>query len=133
MRNLNLADPDPSGAQPIHLLIGVDFYGSLLNGDLRKGPIGTPTAQDTALGWILSGPAGTREHSSQCSPVLHCVSDDDTNYLLQRFWEVEEIPQHVPLTEEDEQCERHFSETHTRSPEGRYIVRLPFKQGPPIR
>lgn len=50
LRNLKLADPDPSSNHPIHVLIGADLYGSLLINDLRQGPIGTPTAQKTVLG-----------------------------------------------------------------------------------
>jgi len=46
--------------ESIHLLIGADLYGSLLTGNLRQGPLGTPTAQRTALGWIISGPTGLR-------------------------------------------------------------------------
>jgi len=53
--DLELADPNPASRQPIHLLIGADLYGSLLMSDLRQGPPGTPTAQRTALGWIISG------------------------------------------------------------------------------
>lgn len=52
--------------------------------------------------------------------------------LLQKFWEDEEVFQRLPLTEEEEQCERHFKTTHSRTPQGRYIVRLPFKEGPPV-
>lgn len=33
-------------------------------------------------------------------------------------------------SDEEENCERHYSETVTRSDEGRYVVRLPFKDDP---
>lgn len=45
---------------------------------------------------------------------------------------MEEIPRKVLVTPLDEQCENHFRSTHSRCPDGRYIVRLPFKEGPPI-
>nr|XP_012230570.1 PREDICTED: uncharacterized protein LOC105676913 [Linepithema humile] len=84
------------------------------------------------LGWILSGPTGNQESPSEEASVLNCVLTQDVNSLLQRFWEDEEISLSPPLTEEEERCERHFDDTHSRSQDGRYVVRLPFKHAPPI-
>lgn len=46
---------------------------------------------------------------------------------ITRFWEIEEISndQHQ-MSPEDAQCEQYFIESHSRTTEGRYIVRLPF-------
>ncbi|XP_067214141.1 uncharacterized protein [Linepithema humile] len=114
------------------MLIGADIYGSFLKNDVRQGPLGTPIAQSTALGWILSGPTKNRESASEKASVLNCVLTQDVNSLLQRFWEDEEISLSPLLTEEEERCERHFDDTHSRSQDGRYVVRLPFKNAPPI-
>ncbi|XP_067216874.1 uncharacterized protein [Linepithema humile] len=114
------------------MLIGADIYGSLLKNDVRQGPHSTPTAQSTVLGWILSGPTGNRELASEEASVLNCVLTQDVNSLLQRFWEDEEISLSPPLIEEEERCEHHFDDTHSRSQDGRYVVRLPFKYTPPI-
>ncbi|XP_071629536.1 uncharacterized protein [Temnothorax longispinosus] len=110
---------------------GADLYGSLLLNDVRQGPFGTPTAQLTVWGWIVSGPTGNASSDTESASVLNCVTCEETNSLLQRFWADESIPAQTPLTEEDERCERHFVETHSRNSQGRYIVRLPFKNGPP--
>lgn len=85
LRDLSLADPNPTSNHPIHLLIGADLYGSLLLGDLRQGPIGTPTAQSTALGWILSGPTAAVRPSHEDASVFNCVSDTDTNSCYKDF------------------------------------------------
>jgi hypothetical protein len=55
LRGLSLVDPNPASREPIYLLIRTDLYGLLL-GDLRQGPLGTPTALNTELGWIISDP-----------------------------------------------------------------------------
>ncbi|XP_018364730.1 PREDICTED: uncharacterized protein LOC108762294 [Trachymyrmex cornetzi] len=102
LQGISFADPDPSSRHRIHLLIGADLYGFLLKNGLRQGPIGTPTAQLTALGWIISGPTGRGRIESENICVCHNVSTHDTNLLL------------------------------SRSPEGRYIVRLPFRHELPI-
>jgi len=73
LRDLELADPDPASRQPIYLLIGVDLYGSLLMSDLRQGPLGTPTAQRTALGWIISGPTGLAPCRANVAQVSYCI------------------------------------------------------------
>nr|XP_012227877.1 PREDICTED: uncharacterized protein LOC105675368 [Linepithema humile] len=126
LRGLSLADPDPFSHHCIHMLIGADIYGSLLKNDVRQGPYGTPTAQSTAFGWILSGPTGNRESASEKASVLNCVFAQDVNSLLQRFWEDKEISLSPPLTEEEERFERHFDDTHSRSQDGRYVVKLPL-------
>ena len=133
LRDLPLADPNYSNKQPIHVLIGADLYGSLLLNDLRQGPLGTPTAQLTIFGWVLSGPLGKSFSDGETVLTLHCTACDDTNSLLKRFWEDEGLPSAPPPhTEDEEMCERHFVETHTRDSQGRYVVRLPFKSGPPL-
>ncbi|XP_024886699.1 uncharacterized protein LOC112464122 [Temnothorax curvispinosus] len=131
LRDLPLADPDPSCNCPIHVLIGADLYDSLLLDGLRQGPVDTPTGQLTVFGWIVSGPAGTARPAGESASVLNCVSCEDTNSLIQSFWEDESILSQNPLTEEEERCEKHFASTHSRDSQGRYIVRLPFKNGPP--
>ncbi|KYN14577.1 hypothetical protein ALC57_13211, partial [Trachymyrmex cornetzi] len=123
-QGISFADPDPSSRHRIHLLIGADLYGSLLKNGL---PIGTPTAQLTALGWIISGPTGRGRIESENICVCHNVSTHDTNSLLRQFWEDAEVSRPPPLTDEEERCEQHFLATHSHSPEGRYIVRLPFR------
>ncbi|XP_018362910.1 PREDICTED: uncharacterized protein LOC108761073 [Trachymyrmex cornetzi] len=132
LQGISFADPDPSSRHRIHLLIGANLYGSLLKNGLRQGPIGTPTAQLTALGWIISGPTGRGRIESENVCVCHNVSTHDTNSLLRQFWEDEEVSRPPPLTDEEERCEQHFFATHSRFPEGRYIVRLPFRHELPI-
>lgn len=54
------------------------------------------------------------------------------NQALRRFWEVEEIPRKTMLTPDELECKEYFFTMHLRCFDGRYIVRLPFKNGPPI-
>ncbi|XP_070170385.1 uncharacterized protein [Polyergus mexicanus] len=132
LRKLSLADPDPFSNHPIHLLIGSDLYGSLLKQKVKHGPTGTPTAQLTALGWILSRPTGTSNSITGSATSLNCVTIPSLDSLLQKFWEIEEISSELQLSEEDKKCEQHFIETHQRAEDGRYIIRLPFKTNPPL-
>jgi len=132
LRGLELADPDPSSKEPINVLIGADLYGQLLVGPLKEGPFGSPTAQLTTLGWIISGPiANTRNPQAAHASTMHCAIAPNTDAILSQFWETEEIPSHH-LTPEEESCEiTSLASTHSRDSTGRYIVCLPFRHGSP--
>jgi len=87
LNKLSLADPDPSSSHPIHLLIGADLYGALLLNEIKQGPIGTPTAQRTALGWIISGLTGSVDFMTGPVHSLNCTLNPPINFLLQKFWD----------------------------------------------
>jgi len=85
------------------------------------------------LGWIISGPIDLTPRKVDIAQVSHCISDGDTNSLLRRFWEDEEIHRPLSLKKEDKQCEQHFVSTHSRLLDGRFMMRLvPFKIGSPV-
>ncbi|XP_077260520.1 uncharacterized protein LOC143896497 [Temnothorax americanus] len=131
LKDLTLADQDFAGSAPIDVLIGAELFGSLILDGVRKGAANEPIAQNTVLGWIISGPTGGAR-SSQRIDVHQASVDEDLDFNIRRFWEVEEIPRTSQLTPEDQACEEHFLRTHYRNLDGRYVVRLPFKKGPPI-
>ncbi|XP_036148430.1 uncharacterized protein LOC118647496 [Monomorium pharaonis] len=142
LSDLSWADPDPTSFDPISIIIGADLYSTLLFGGVCKGDVGQPIAQNSILGWIISGPinfpaarspshssvqsshASISTHQILCSPAL----EDE----LRRFWEVEELPRQSILSPQERQCETHFRETHSRDSDGRYVVRLPFKSPLPL-
>lgn len=143
---------------PISVLIGADLYAELILDDTRKGKIGQPIAQNLQLGWVISESTDTvtshltrayltqRYDNYYLSKLSKPFQPDERRIIhahhslnelgleseIRRFWEIEEILQSVPLIDQEKQCETHFHLTHTRESNGRYVVRLPFKQGPPI-
>ncbi|XP_076660019.1 uncharacterized protein LOC143363291 [Halictus rubicundus] len=81
--DLELADSNPMSSEPIDLIIGADLYSQLIVGGIRRGLPATPVAQNTTLGWILSGPIA----SSQTLPsigVHHCASIEPLDQALRR-------------------------------------------------
>ncbi|XP_043478769.1 uncharacterized protein LOC122509074 [Leptopilina heterotoma] len=134
LRDLDLADPTPFDNKEFDMIIGADYYGSLLLPGLIKGPVRSPTAQATVFGWIISGPLNSLNNVSPTSKVVHhCVGLSDIHNDLQKFWEIEEFPQKSNLTDDETKCEEHFVNTHSRNEEGNYVVRYPFKNDPPER
>ncbi|XP_057324673.1 uncharacterized protein LOC130667198 [Microplitis mediator] len=55
--------------------------------------------------------------------------DLQLNELIAKFWEQEEpkTTESTRYSDDDLLCEEHFKTTHTRSADGRYIVRLPIE------
>jgi len=126
LSDLLLADDQLMNSDLIDIIIGAELYSRLILDGIRKGSPGQPIAQNS-LGWIVSG-KNTSDSSSPCQiRAHHCSLEHD----LRTFWELEEIPSCSFLSPEEQQCESHVMTTHSRSNDGRYIVRLPFKTGPP--
>ena len=137
LQNLEFADDYISGSQPIHMVIGADLYGSILQNGLRKGHPNKPIARNSAFGWILSGKTidfTSKKPLGNLTEVVahHCVSNVDLNKSLQNFWGIEEIPRVKHLIQSELECEAHFQSSHSRRPDGRYVVRLPLISGSPI-
>ncbi|XP_026824775.1 uncharacterized protein LOC113561781 [Ooceraea biroi] len=124
------ADPFFSNSDLIELLLGTEVCSVILEEGIRKGEPSAPIAQKTTLGWILSG--GCDAAASHCSyRSLQCSVDHELSELVQRFWKQEEegaAP--VALTPDEEMCENLFVSTHTRTADGRFVVRLPFAPRP---
>ncbi|CAB3986454.1 Hypothetical predicted protein [Paramuricea clavata] len=103
LTNLRLADYS-SGQHDakVDILIGSDHYRKIMTGKTRQGDSG-PTAIQTRLGWVLSGPVGNElqklTHTSNLATIhtLKCASEEaecKNDVLVQelkRFWDLETL------------------------------------------
>ncbi|KAL0829413.1 hypothetical protein ABMA28_004186 [Loxostege sticticalis] len=120
LQHINLADPDYNVSKPIDLLLDASIYSEIIMSGLIKGPIQAPIAQQTKLGWILSG----NVKKFNCHVVINEVDE------ITKFWEVEGIHENSSNMSEQEQfCEDLYQTTTKRLDTGRYQVALPMKQG----
>lgn len=124
LSNLVLADPDYTKSGQIDILLGSDIFSKIIQTGLIKGPEGTPIAQQTTLGWIISGIAAVHNSPKQ---IQSCVTKIEIDTQLQKFWEIENTSITRNYSSEEQKCEDHFKQTHKRLKNGRYVVRLPFK------
>ncbi|CAG7726311.1 unnamed protein product, partial [Allacma fusca] len=124
LSGLRLADPLYYKTQAVDALLGADVLPEILRSNIIRGPKTAPTAQETALGWIVYGPTTT---TTESKAVAH-FGQFDLNSTLQRFWELEDVSSCRRFTAEEKSCEGHYESTHTRNPDGSYTVRLPFKE-----
>ncbi|XP_062542539.1 uncharacterized protein LOC134210516 [Armigeres subalbatus] len=128
-----LADPDFATPQRIDMVIGAQLFFSLLReGQLPVGtgsPTSHPVLQRTVLGWVISGSVSTAVQARCIKPVALLCTTEELDRQLSRFWEVESCPTSRGLSKEEAACEQYFTETTTHDESGRFIVRLPKKEG----
>lgn len=118
---LQLADDQFYKSGKIDLLIGADLMSDiLLGGDIVRVQ-GMPCAISTIFGYILQGPVTYSTDSADSCQTFFV----NTEMMLEKFWEVEEVPCKMSDPKDDE-CELHFQNTHQRNEIGRYVLRLPF-------
>lgn len=125
LSQLQLADPHMHRPGPIDVLLGADVYACILLKGLHK--YDTLLAQNSRLGWLVSG---ATKLSNDLPPHNITVNNAliEVDQLLRKFWETEEYkPHEKPQTLLETQCEEHYKKTHTRQEDGRYVLRLPFK------
>lgn len=128
---LTLADPIYGSPKPIDILFGLDIWVKILTDGVIKSEDGQAAAQNSKFGWIIFQ-GETSQIPKENREILHVsLEAEDTklenlNETLQRFWEMEALPMGKFLTVEERECERIFTETHSRRNERRYVVYLPL-------
>ncbi|GFW09599.1 integrase catalytic domain-containing protein [Trichonephila clavipes] len=115
--NMCLYENDPN---EIHMLIGADFAGRLLTGEIKQITENL-VAIHTRLGWTLMGESG--ENTRRCETLLSLhVSDLDISEL----WRldtigIKDLGENQSKRELEEAAKLHFLENVKRDHEGRYM------------
>jgi hypothetical protein len=132
LKGYTLADPSFDAPGPIDALIGADLFTQTLVGPTVALGDKMPYAINTIFGYVILGNAPVLQNLSQYSGLttLLSINDIDLHSMLQRFWQIEEPPQCSKLSPEEQECETHFVNTHSRDSSGRFVCRLPFKDDP---
>lgn len=121
--DLHLADKRFYESRKIDMLIGADIMSEILLDGVVHVP-GLPCAINTIFGYILQGPVSYSCDSSENYHTLFVNTNTDT--LLEKFFEIEDVPPVKVTNPKDDECEDIFRKTHSRDNSGRYVVRLPF-------
>ncbi|UYV61251.1 hypothetical protein LAZ67_1004109 [Cordylochernes scorpioides] len=127
LRSAQLADPQFEKSGKVDLILGADVYGSILLPEIRRCKKTQLCAQNTRLGWILSGrlTGGDILGTTQVFST-HVQYEDNMEVILNKFWEVEEVRLTIKTTPEDEFCGALYKTEVKRTSSGRYNVPLPF-------
>ncbi|KOB73265.1 Gag-pol polyprotein [Operophtera brumata] len=134
--DITLADPQFYKASEIDMIIGSNVFWELLGS--RKINLGAnnPILWETRLGWLVSGPINGGHGSSPliCNFTkvdLNDFGNDDTQNLLSRFWQLEEVGPKSSYSEEEQMCEKHFVQNTTRLKDGRFCRECLYVNGNP--
>ncbi|XP_062556676.1 uncharacterized protein LOC134221497 [Armigeres subalbatus] len=125
---LALADPTFNKRGRVDMLIGAEYFWSLLEEGRFELGTNLPTLSNTKLGWIAGG---IIRHDAPIIAHTFCqtISDESLIELLRSFYSVEACDEIRPTEGVDEDmCLEHFRQTHQRTKEGRYVVRHPFNE-----
>jgi hypothetical protein len=138
-KELQLADPKFLETAPIDLLIGADLFWNLLCQDRKEITLKNHNKlmlQNTHLGFIAGGSLNMNNNnsSSTCSLSLTSVTDILENQV-QKFFELEQCSnpsEQKCFSNEEIMCEQHFIQNTCRQTNGKFLVKLPLKNDPPI-
>lgn len=132
-RNIQLADPLFFKNQEIDLLLGADIFFDLQSvGQIHLGK-DLPILQNTTLGWVVSGKILTNNVGTYYCGTAAIEQNTCTcklNELVKGFWITEAIQEDDKQHIEHDPCEQHFIKHFSRDHDGRFTVKLPFKQLP---
>ncbi|KRY55329.1 hypothetical protein T03_5832 [Trichinella britovi] len=112
---------------PIHVLIGLDFYGQFLGEKILRGNHNDPVAIETTLGWVVFGPVNP---SPNPTSQVNCVQiENEIEQTLKKFWELDSIgikPRDENPSQDSVSAKFHSNLAHDGS---RYTVGLLWKPG----
>lgn len=123
LNQIQLADPHYNQSQPIDLILGADYYPSILINNIIKGGQLEPMAQQTEFGWIILGSRNNTGSRHKTTMIATKSIEDQLRLLIEN----DSIPEERDNTEEEILIEKHFESNVEQGPDGRYTVRIPFK------
>ena len=113
----------------IDLLIGADYYWTIVDGGIKKCGSDGLTAINTKFGWVLSGPYDVGENgASTTNLVTHMmkidvVPDDNLNKAVEKLWDLETLG----IKDTEISVYDNFLDKIVFK-DGRYEVCLPFRE-----
>ena len=122
---LNLAHPITNKHNfHISILIGADYYWSFVEDKIIRGE--GPTAQQSKLGFLLSGPMSLPTPQLHATTMTVATSEEPN---LERFWSVEEAGTSPTQSEQTDTAFIHHYQTTciSQATDGTYTAQFPWK------
>lgn len=124
-----------AGCPPIDILLGADVYGHLLTGKVEPLSSG-PVAVETKFGWTLVGQNGGASNFEEQFSANNVVSMAVNDCSVTQLWDLDTIGVRDDTDvktslQEDTEAKEHFLQNIKRDESGRYVIKLPWKDGHP--
>ncbi|XP_071578790.1 uncharacterized protein [Temnothorax nylanderi] len=129
LKGLSLADPEYCVPGNIDILLGAESFVSVLRDGRRKGRKGEPDAFNTIFGWVLTDAVSSTVQSAPLRSFATTLESIERS--VSNLWQLEEVPEHAPCSEEDRRCKEIFAKTTYRDHSGHFVVSYPFASDPP--
>ncbi|XP_075156328.1 uncharacterized protein LOC142229633 [Haematobia irritans] len=114
-----MANPQFNKQSTIDILLGAEFFFSLMQPGTIKLSENLPVLQNTALG-CLSTPT--------CAVF---DSDKALDEAIERLWKIDEVePTSKPMSTKENLCEANFAHHVAINKSGSFVVSLPFREIP---
>ncbi|GFV35050.1 DUF1758 domain-containing protein [Trichonephila clavipes] len=129
LKSIPLSDEEFMSPKECDIILGSDCFFDILRSGKIVGSKNEPIAQRTMFGWVVAGKLNVKnkEPHELYSHFLSTENELNTDSLLQRFWEMEELSVKKQFLSDEEQfCENHFKSNFKYNDEGRFVVKLPI-------
>lgn len=128
LKDLPLADSCYSSPAAVDIILGSDLFARILRPSTVARSPGEPVAIETLLGYIVVGQAPVM--NPVCNIVrAYCTINESLDSRVNRFFELEEVPNiKNTLSPDEKECEAFYASTTRRDELGRFVVSLPFKR-----
>ncbi|XP_055950881.1 uncharacterized protein LOC129984967 [Argiope bruennichi] len=123
-------DPEFTRSSKIDTLLEAETFFEIVKGEQIRSSLNSLIFQNTVFGYVAGGYVNTN-NQEPCTNLCTLVSrNENIEKVIEKFWLVENISEeNTILSSEEEFCEAHFKETHTRNKDGRFVVKMPLKEG----
>ncbi|XP_075164230.1 uncharacterized protein LOC142236821 [Haematobia irritans] len=131
--HIKLANPQFNKQSKIDILLGAEFFFTLMQPGTIKLSENLPVLQNTALGWIVGGSLRNNNNERFLSTPTCAVFDSDKalDEAIERLWKIDEVePTSKSMSTEENLCEAHFAHHVAINKSGRFVVSLPFREIP---
>ena len=129
LQGLTLAHPITGKENfEISLLIGSDHYWNFIGDHVKRGD--GPTAVQSKLGYLLSGPLYHSNHTQEITNTFHVsVSPPNIEQIVEKFWTIESTGT-LPTSPQSQSHDR-FTDDYLASivqeDSGSYVVKFPWR------
>ena len=130
LHDLQLAHPLTAEREfEISLLVGADHYWDIVGDHIMRGM--GPTAVESKLGYLLSGPVQPTATQSTSANVLMVTTSYQREFDLEHFWNLESVGVLPIEGKAENKLEHYLTSSVTRDDDGAYIARFSWKPNHP--